>query len=41
MPETAGGSARSPRSSAPGRGRQGVRVGRRSAGGARDGPRFG
>lgn len=39
VPETAGGSARSPRNSA--QGQQGVRAGRRSAGGARDGPRFG
>lgn len=39
--ETAGGSARSPRSGAQVRGRLGVRAGRRSAGGARDGPRFG
>lgn len=43
VPETAGGSARSPHSSAQGQGQgqQGVRAGRRSAGGARDGPRFG
>lgn len=38
--ETAGGSVRSPRSSAGARGQQGGRAGRRSAEGVRDGPRF-